>query len=194
MHLGDDQLVKEIISGSKSSLDVLVNRYYELIYSYSMRQVNDYHLACDLTQEVFVKMMMNINKYRVGTDSFKYWLLKIALNHIRDYFRSEKNRKSTAFDNMEYLSNNDINNDNMINMLEIHEKSKEVKKAIYSLKEQEKEIVILKYYNDMTIKEISGITGNNESTIKSRLYRALEKLRRHLKGGDIIEKRSNGKR
>lgn len=194
MHLGDDQLVKEIISGSKSSLDVLVNRYYEIIYSYSMRQVNDYHLACDLTQEVFVKMMMNINKYRVGTDSFKYWLLKIALNHIRDYFRSEKNRKSTVFDNMEYLSNNDINNDNMINMLEIHEKSKEVKKAIYSLKEQEKEIVILKYYNDMTIKEISGITGNNESTIKSRLYRALEKLRRHLKGGDIIEKRSNGKR
>lgn len=185
MQFKDDQLVKEIISGSKTSLDTLVNRYYEVIYSYSMRQVNNQHLSADLTQEVFIKMMKNIDKYRLGTNSFKYWLLKIALNHIRDYFRAEKSTRDINIEDLDCLS--DYDSDNILDILEKDEKRTSVKKALNSLKEEEREIVILKYYNEMTIKEIGSLIGAKESTIKSKLYRALEKLRKKLKGGDKDE-------
>jgi RNA polymerase sigma factor (sigma-70 family) len=191
MYMEDDELVREILLGNRCALDVLVNRYYEIIYSYTMRQVNEYHLACDLVQEVFIKMMKNIHKYKGGSNKFKYWLLTITINHIRDYYRLQKNNRASVMTEFDQLPQREA--DNMINLLELKEERQVIVEALNNLKEEEKEIIILKYYNDLTIKQISGITGDNESTIKSRLYRGISKLGKFLSGGGEFEKRVNGR-
>ena len=88
----DDELVEEILNGSKAAMDVLVRRHYKNIFSYVYRKTGNYHLAYDLTQEIFIKMMKSIKNYK-QQGKFSSWLLKIAVNHCRDYYKSSDFRK-----------------------------------------------------------------------------------------------------
>ncbi|MDQ0253560.1 DNA-directed RNA polymerase specialized sigma24 family protein [Evansella vedderi] len=83
----DEELIEEIKNGSQAAMEVLIKKQYKTIFAYVYRKVGDYHLAYDMTQEVFIKMMKSINEYK-GGGKFQHWLLKIAVNHCRDYFRS----------------------------------------------------------------------------------------------------------
>ena len=74
----DDELVEEILNGSKAAMDVLVRRHYKNIFSYVYRKTGNYHLAYDLTQEIFIKMMKSIKNYK-QQGKFSSWLLKIAV-------------------------------------------------------------------------------------------------------------------
>ena len=85
----DQELIHEIKNGSQAAMEVLVQRHYKNIFAYIYRKVGDYHLAYDLTQETFVKMMKSINNYK-PYGKFSNWLLTIAVNQCRDYFRSSK--------------------------------------------------------------------------------------------------------
>ncbi|MCU9809040.1 RNA polymerase sigma factor [Paraclostridium sp. AKS46] len=89
MAQSDEELIKEILKGNESAMEVLVKRYYDMVHSFVYRNVNDYNIAYDITQESFIKMMKNIDKYKLKEGNFKSWLLKIALNTTKDYFKSK---------------------------------------------------------------------------------------------------------
>ncbi|MCU9811775.1 RNA polymerase sigma factor [Paraclostridium sp. AKS81] len=89
MAQSDEKLIKEILKGNESAMEVLVKRYYDMVHSFVYRNVNDYNIAYDITQESFIKMMKNIDKYKLKEGNFKSWLLKIALNTTKDYFKSK---------------------------------------------------------------------------------------------------------
>lgn len=187
MAQSDEKLIKELIKGNESAMEILVKRYYDLVYSFIYRNTSDYNTAYDITQDVFIKMMKNIDKYQIENGKFKSWLLKIAVNTTKDYFRSKiyKQRiKSYDIDSHEIEDKA-----NVVDILSKKEETIKIKEAIKNLPKLQREAIILKYYNDLKIKEISNITGENENTIKSRLFNGVKNLKKLL-GGDNYEEQN----
>ena len=181
-----DVLVKEILNGGESAMELLVKKNYNMVHAYVYRYTGDYQISYDITQEVFIKMMKNLHRYKNSNSKFEAWLLKIACNHCKDYFKSKsykERRESIEINNVELEENESV-----VNILERNERRKEVKKAVDSLPKMQKEAIILKYYNDLKIHEISEITGENINTIKSRLFNGVKNLKKYM-GGKANERK-----
>lgn len=171
------ELIAEILEGSQAAMEVLVKRYYKIIFSYVYRSTGNYHTSYDLTQEVFVKMMKSIDKFEGRGNSFKNWLFKIALNNVRDYFKGSRYR---AFKETTEFSS-DIPDENIVELIPRMQRRDEIKKAILQLPEVQRDTIILRFYNDMKIKDIAKVMDTTESTVKSRLRLGLGKLKDILK-------------
>ncbi|RGX05798.1 RNA polymerase sigma factor [Paraclostridium sordellii] len=187
MAQSDEKLIKELIKGNESAMEILVKRYYDLVYSFIYRNTSDYNTAYDITQDVFIKMMKNIDKYQIENGKFKSWLLKIAVNTTKDYFRSKiYKQRIQSYD----IDSHEIEDKvNVVDILSKKEETIKIKEAIKNLPKLQREAIILKYYNDLKIKEISNITGENENTIKSRLFNGAKNLKKLL-GGDNYEEQN----
>lgn len=187
MGQSDNQLVNEILNGNEAAMELLVKRHYNMIQSFIYRLTGDYNLSYDLTQEIFIKMMKNLNRYDYKKGDFKPWILKVASNYCKDYFRSsqyKQRRENCSIEECEIKSE-----ENIIDILEIKEERKIIKVAVDNLPTLQREAVILKYYHDLKIKEISNITGDKENTIKSRLFNGIQNLKKCLGGGSCEENR-----
>lgn len=183
----DENLIKEILKGNESAMEILVKRHYDLIHSYIYRTTNDYNISYDITQDVFIKMMKNIERYNLENGKFKSWLLKIAVNTTKDYFKSKTYKQ--RIENFDIENHQIEDASNVIDIISKKEKAIKIKKAVANLPSLQREAIFLKYYNDLKIKEISHITGDNENTIKSRLFNGIKNLKKLL-GGDIFEEES----
>lgn len=183
----DKKLIKEILKGNESAMEILVKRHYDLVYSYIYRTTNDYNIAYDITQDVFIKMMKNIDKYNLENGKFKSWLLKIAVNTTKDYFKSKTYKQRIESYDIENHQIEDTSN--VIDIVSKKEEAIKIKEAVENLPSLQREAIFLKYYSDLKIKEISNITGDNENTIKSRLFNGIKNLKKLL-GGGIFEEES----
>lgn len=180
----DENLIKEILKGNESAMEILVKRHYDLVHSYIYRTTTDYNIAYDITQEVFIKMMKKLNTFNLEDGKFQSWLLKIAVNTTKDYFKSKtfKQRK----ENYDIEEHQIDDKSNVIEIISKKEEAIKIKEAVGKLPNLQREAILLKYYNDLKIKEISDITGDNENTIKSRLFNGIKNLKKLL-GGEIFE-------
>lgn len=185
MAQSDEILINEILKGNESAMEVLVKRHYDLIHSFIYRNTGDYNIAYDITQEVLIKMMKNLDKYNTEEKKFKSWLLKIASNTTKDYFKSKAYKQRSENYDIENYEIQDKNN--VVDILDKKEEVAKIKEAVDKLPNLQREAIILKYYNDLKIKEISNVTGENENTIKSRLFNGIKNLKKQL-GGDADEK------
>lgn len=184
MAQSDESLINQILKGNESAMEILVKRYYDLVHSFIYRNTSDYNLAYDLTQEVFIKVIKNIDKFSNDKGNFKNWVLKIAVNTNKDYFKSSiyKQRKE-----MQDIDNHEIKDDkNVIDILSKKEDANKIREAIHKLPNLQREAILLKYYEDLKVREISSVTGENENTIKSRLFNGVKNLKKIL-GGDSNE-------
>jgi RNA polymerase sigma-70 factor (ECF subfamily) len=172
----DCELVREIAAGSRAALAVLVDRHYQTVFAYIYRQTGDYHLSCDLTQEAFIKMIKGVVSYR-ERGKFLHWLLKIAVNCCRDYYRSTGNRAGR-----EVMLSADLPDDkgNVHDIFSRKADRERVKAALASLPPLQREVIILKFYHDLKTKEIAALTQAFEPTVKSRLREGLKKLKKML--------------
>ncbi|MBK1809623.1 RNA polymerase sigma factor [Clostridium sp. YIM B02505] len=187
MIIDDEQLIQAVIKGDRESADFLVNKYYKIIYSFVYKLTQDYHISYDLTQEVFIKAIRSIKKYK-HQDKLKAWLLAIASNSVKDYFRKESREKLQVYDIN--LDIEDQCSNNSLEKLEREENKEYLKRAIDALSLDMKEVIMLRYFYNMKISEISKITSTNESTVKTRLRRALKYLNNKLEGGADYEKKA----
>lgn len=183
----DEKLIKEILKGNESAMEILVKRHYDLVHSYIYRSTSDYNIAYDITQDVFIKMMKNIDKYNLENGKFQSWLLTIAVNTTKDYFRSKTYKQ--RIENYDIENHQIQDSSNVIDIISKKEEAIKIKEAVAKLPSLQREAILLKYYNDLKIKEISSITGDNENTIKSRLFNGIKNLKKLL-GGDIFEEKS----
>lgn len=146
----DENLIKEILKGNESAMEILVKRYYDLVHSYIYRTTNDYNIAYDITQDVFIKMMKSIDKYNLEEGKFKNWLLKIAVNTTKDNFKSKTYKQRIENYNIE---NHEIEDkSNVIYIISKKEESIKIKEAVEKLTNLQREAIFLKYYNDLKIK------------------------------------------
>lgn len=186
-YMEDEALIREILSGSKSAMELLVRKYYNIVFSYIYRYSGNYHLSCDLTQETFIKMIKAIKTFKIADGKFKSYILKIAVNTCKDYYKNSYYKNVGK--NFEEFDDEKISGENVFDFLEYKEDRRKVKKAILNLPDFQREAILLKFYYDMKISEISNITNANESTVKSRIYQGLEKVRKEIEGGEKIDKR-----
>lgn len=177
----DQLLIKEIFNGSQAAMEVLTRKYYKQIYAFVYRKVGDKEMAYDLTQEIFIKMIQRIHSFS-NKGSFKSWLYSIAVNHCRDYWRSAEYKQTSK--QIELPETIESKQKSVPYIFERKETREQVKIAINSLPEYQREALILKYFHHMKTKEIADVTNASESTVKSRLKQGLGKVAALLKGGD----------
>lgn len=155
-----------------------------MIYQFCYRRLNgDADTAADITQDVFLKLLENVHAVRM-LGKLQNYLLTIAVNTCNNYFKKAKPLYAD-------LSTLDITDDTAGALERViqNENSKEVRRALSALPDYQKEVIILRFYHDLKIRDIARTTGTNTSTVKSRLRQGLQKLRRYLeeaKGGSNV--------
>lgn len=187
-HLTDQELVVSYIQGDQASLELLINRHKNRIYTYIYLMVRNQHLAEDIFQDTFVKVIRSLlqNKYR-DDGKFVSWVTRIAHNLIIDHFRKEKQLNvisndaydSTIF-NTKKLSEKNIE-DSIID----EQITNDIRKLIDYLPEDQKEVVILRHYAGLSFKEIAEHTNVSINTALGRMRYALINMRKLISEKDI---------
>lgn len=178
----DKKLIKRIKKNSdKTAASELVSMYYKEVYSYIYKQILDKELSMDLTQEIFISILKSIYSFDEKKASFRTWIYKIATYRLIDYYRSKNykyNSRIVPIDDLELYHNEDI---------EIAAENKEdverIISVVDSLDISFQQIFRLKIFADYTFLEISNILGVPESTVKTRYYSTLKKIREYFKEG-----------
>lgn len=176
----EEKLVKQIRNkGDKDAANELINSYYKYIYLYVYKQVNNQEISKDITQEIFISMLRSITSYETKKASFKTWLYKIASNKIIDYYRSKNYKYTTKIVGIEEI---DISDTKDIEAEIIHkEHIKEIIDILNNLESNIQQIFRLKVFGEMTFKEISEILEISESTVKTKYYSTIKKIKKELK-------------
>ena len=177
----DEELVTLYAKGNNTAFDVLLSRYKSSLYSYIFFIVHNKDLAEDIFQETFVKVIMTIKQERyVENGKFKAWITRIAHNLIIDNYRQERSKNIISNDEVEVdLFNNIILCDGTIedNMVR-HQVLLDVKKLVQHLPDNQREVLEMRYYQDLSFKEIADITGVSINTALGRMRYAILNMRR----------------
>ncbi|HYK74444.1 MAG TPA: sigma-70 family RNA polymerase sigma factor [Pseudoneobacillus sp.] len=169
-------LVKKAQRGDEKAFLSLFHQYEEDIYRTAFVYVKNQNDALDIVQETAYRSFSKINTLK-NPQYFKTWLIKITINAALDFLRKEKKVIHLKPEMTELIPTQEIDLSLSITLRDIME----------NLTEKEKSIVLLKYYYNHSFTEISSILELPLGTVKSVIYRALEKLRTHLKEEDICE-------
>jgi RNA polymerase sigma-70 factor (ECF subfamily) len=178
---------KELIRQAQKAPDAfakLYDQYYPKIFGYVLRRTVNLEAAQDITSETFFKALRKLWQFRWRNISFSSWLYKIATNEINQYFRKAEYKKSLSLEELQEQGFEPISShDPESELIEAQEKLKqhqdflEIQKNIVRLPAKYQEVIALRFFEQKQIKEIAEILGKKEGTIKSLLYRAVEKLR-----------------
>lgn len=177
----DEALVNLYADGDNSAFDILLNRYQKSIHSYIYYIVRNEDLTEDIFQETFLKVIMTIKQGRyTDTGKFKAWITRIAHNLIIDNFRQTRNENTISNDEMEVDLLNDMKlcDSNVEDRLVEEQVYSDIKKLIQHLPENQREVLEMRYYQDMSFKEIADITGVSINTALGRMRYAILNMRR----------------
>ncbi len=186
--ISDQELIRNFISGDHNALENLINRHQRKLFSYIMLIVKDKHLAEDVFQDTFIKIIKTLRAGAYNEEGkFLPWAMRIAHNLIIDFFRKSKRmpikENSEEYDLFETLKvYEDTVEDKMI-VGQIHE---DVKRLIEYLPEEQKEVLKMRHYKDMSFKEIALETDVSINTALGRMRYALINLRKLIQEKNII--------
>jgi len=182
-YVSDQELVHEFMQGNHKAMDTLLERHRRKIYGYIKHLVKDATLAEDLFQDTFVKVIRSLRQGNYHDDGkFIAWVMRIAHNLVIDHFRREKNYKEVSNEQGEYdLFNNMKYSQETVDITWAREQiSKDVKKLIQQLPEEQKNIVIMRLYLDMSFKEIAEHTEVSINTALGRMRYAIINMRKMM--------------
>ena len=177
----DDQLVAMYAKGNNEAFDTLLNRHQQRVYSYILHIVKDEELADDIFQETFVKAIMTIKQGRyTESGKFSAWISRIAHNLIIDFYRQEKSENTISADNedTDLLNRRDLCDDNIEDQMVTEQIHTDIRRLIKALPESQREVLIMRYYKDMSFKEIADATGVSINTALGRMRYAIMNMRR----------------
>ena len=186
--LNDSVLVSNYINGNERSLEILVGRHKQRIYSFIYSKVLDKDVAEDIFQDAFIKV---INTLKLGNyneeGKFLPWVMRIAHNLVIDHFRKGNRmpsfKNTEEFDIFSVLSDSSLNAEKQIIKNQIHF---DVRRIVDELPEDQKEVLMMRIYRDMSFKEISECTGVSINTALGRMRYALINLRKVIEKNNII--------
>ena len=187
--LADEQLVEMYAKGDNSAFDVLLSRYQQKLYSYILFLVHNEDTANDLFQETFVKAIVTIQQGRyVESGKFSAWLTRIAHNLIIDKYRQDKNANLISNDNDECdIFNNAALSDITVEMKIIKEQSlADVERLVKELPAVQQEVVYMRFYQNLSFKEIAEATSVSINTALGRMRYGLINLRRMVEERGIV--------
>ena len=177
----DEKLISLYVNGCNEAFDALLSRYKDSVYGYIIRNVKNEDVADDIFQETFVKVITTLNSGRyVENGRVAAWVNRIAHNRIIDYFRQLKNEalQSTDSTEMNILNRKEYSESTVEDTLIVTQIHKDVRRLIRELPKSQRDVVVMRYYKDMSYKEISDFTGVSINTALGRMRYALINLRR----------------
>ena len=186
--LSDQELIVRYLDGCERSFEELLNRHQQKIYTSIYLFVKDQSLAEDIFQEVFIKIIDTLRKGKYNHEGkFLQWAMRIAYNMCVDYFRRAKRRPKVSptetFDIFDVLQVTDDNAEQRIIRSQTHDK---VRKLVDMLPPEQREVVILRHYADMSFKEIAKLTRVSINTALGRMRYALINIRKMIEEKEVI--------
>lgn len=191
--IDDQELVNRYISGEEAALSILIQRHKRRIFSYIMHIIKDKALAEDIFQDTFIKVIRTLKKGLYNDEGkFLPWVLRISHNLIIDTFRQDKRMPTT---------NGGINDDgetfDIFNVLGEHDRTieqeiiqgqirKDIRKLVECLPAEQREVLMMRHYYDMSFKEISEQTNVSINTALGRMRYALINLRKMIEEKEIV--------
>ena len=177
----DDMLVTLYLGGNNSAFDTLLSRHQDRLFNYIYFIVRSKEVAEDIFQETFVKAIVTLQQGRYTNDGkFAAWITRIAHNLVIDQFRIERNENTVSNDETEIdlLNNAKLSEGNIENRMVNEQVLKDVRMLIEELPDCQREVVFMRYYQDMSFKEIADITGVSINTALGRMRYAVLNMRR----------------
>ena len=171
--MDEKRLIRLARQGEAPATEQLVKAWYQPVFAYFYKNTSQYHLSKDLTQETFLRMTAALGSYHPW-GSFRGWLFTIAANCLKNHWRTLSRRPEEL-----PLDNDHPQESDPLQRFAQHQ---DLETALTRLPPEQREVVILRYYYDFTIREISKATGAGASAVKARLRYGLAKLRKELAG------------
>ena len=186
--VSDHELINAYIAGQQSALEKLIHRHKSRVFAYILMVVKDKELAEDLFQDTFFKVINTIRSGQYKEEGkFIQWVMRIAHNLIIDHFR-KSNRLPLIENNNDYdiFEKVRIPVESVEEMLITEQIHKDVKKLIEYLPREQKEVLVLRHYSDMSFKDIAELTNVSINTALGRMRYALINLRKLVKENEVI--------
>lgn len=178
----DEQLALSYIDGNNRAFDLLLSRNQSKLYSYILFVVHDRDVADDVFQETFMKVIVRLHEGRyTASGKFCAWLMRIAHNVIMDWYREQRADhivEPTADNDLSNLSGNDLCEGNIENQYVNMQVMNDVRRIMDSLPAPQREVVYMRYYQQMSFKEISETTNVSINTALGRMRYAILNMRR----------------
>ena len=187
--LTDEQLVAAYAGGSNESFDALLSRHSDRVYTYIQRIVKDSALADDIFQETFVKAITTIRQGRYAeSGKFSAWITRIAHNLIIDNFRQEKSENTFSADNedADIYNRRDLADGNIEDAMVKEQIHSDVRRIMNSLPDSQREVIDMRFFRDMSFKEIAEATGVSINTALGRMRYAVLNMRRIADKNNIV--------
>ena len=186
--LTDQELISCYLNGEEKAFEVLLNRHKNKIYTSIYLFTKDRSLADDIFQEVFIRIIDTLRKGKYNHEGkFLQWAMRISYNLCVDYFRRGKRRPIVSsnddFDIFDVLKQPELNAEESIMRSQTHDK---VRQLVDHLPEEQREVVILRHYADMSFKEIAKLTRVSINTALGRMRYALINIRKMVEERDIV--------
>jgi RNA polymerase sigma factor (sigma-70 family) len=179
-NMTDQQLIHLYASGDENGLKILIDRYKSKIYTSIYMRVKDEYVAEDIFQETFIKVIKTIKSGGYNEEGkFLPWVIRIAYNMVIDYFRKEK-RSPTVItgDGYDIFEVMDFADDDVERKMVRNQVDVDLKKLIQLLPDDQKEVLIMRHFCDMSFKDIAEVTEVSINTALGRMRYALSNLRR----------------
>ena len=189
LSLTDEQLVKAYAQGDNKAFDTLLKRHQDRIFNYILRIVKNEDTANDIFQETFVKAILTIKQGRYTENGkFPAWITRIAHNLIIDSYRQEKseNVQSADVEDIDMLNRKELCEITIEDKIITEQITSDVKSLIQELPELQREVLTMRYYQNLSFKEIAELTGVSINTALGRMRYAILNLRRIAAEKEIV--------
>ena len=187
--VSDQVLLNQYLSGDRGAISQLIDRHSNRVRDYIRMMVKDHDLADDILQETFIKAVQVIDDGRYAdTGNFLSWMLRIAHNKVIDYFRSQKSAKTVNESESGYnvLGTLRFADSSVEDRLISEQIALDVHRHVDHLPQEQREVVMLRYYSGLSFQEIAEQTNVSINTALGRMRYALINLRKMIKDNDII--------
>lgn len=185
----DEKLISLYVEGCNDAFDVLIDRHKNRLFSYIFHSVKSAELADDIFQETFVKVIMNIRQGKyVENGKFSAWIMRIAHNLIIDHFRQEKseNLQSTDSTEVDLLNRKELSEATVEDALIQSQIQTDIHRLIQALPANQREVLVMRYFKNLSFKEIANLTNVSINTALGRMRYAILNMRRLAAENKII--------
>jgi RNA polymerase sigma factor (sigma-70 family) len=187
--LSDNELVQKFVQGDQESIQILVHRHKNRVFSYILLVVKNQELAEDIFQDTFIKVIRSL-KHGKYTENGKFisWVLRISHNLIIDHFRKEKLNGTVSNDNWEVdiFNSRKFSEENIEDRLVNEQILSEVKDLVKELPDDQQQVIYMRHYLGLSFKEIAEQTGVSINTALGRMRYALINLRKLVEKKNMV--------
>lgn len=185
----DDKLVASYAKGNNEAFDILLKRHQDKVFNYIFKIVKNEDIANDIFQDTFVKAIITIKQGRYTENGkFPAWISRIAHNLIIDYYRQEKseNMQSCDVEDVDILNKKELSEETIEDVIITDQIHSDVKHLVKILPDLQREVLLMRYYKNMSFKEIAEATGVSINTALGRMRYAILNMRRIAEEKDIV--------